>query len=155
VPPLDPTFCIPVEQYEYDAAGLYDILTDFGKRWPKLPLVVSEHGIQTRVSARREENLVRGLEQIERARQAGVDVRGYYEWSVFDNFEWTLGLLPRFGLYTVDDKTYARTATDASKLFGGVASARSVTSEERKKFGGTGPMTKEAGGINAEGLCKN
>ena len=154
VPPLDPTFCVPVEQYEYDPVGLYDILTDFGKRWPKLPLVVSEHGIQTGVAARRGENLVRGLEQIDRARQAGVDVRGYYEWSLFDNFEWTLGLVPRFGLYTVDETTYARTATDASRLFGDIAAARTVTGAQRTQYGGTGPMTKEAGGVNAAGLCK-
>lgn len=154
IPPKDPTFCVPVEQYEYDPVGVYDVLTDFGKRWPSLPLVVSEHGLQTQVAARREENLVRGLERIDRARKAGVDVRGYYEWSAFDNFEWTLGLVPRFGLYTVDDTTFARTPTAASKLFGDIAAVRTVTSAERKQFGGTGPMTKEDGGINLKGLCK-
>jgi beta-glucosidase/6-phospho-beta-glucosidase/beta-galactosidase len=153
-PPLDPTFCVPVMQYEYDPVGLYDILTDFGKRWPTLPLVVSEHGIQTRVAARRAENLVRGLEQIDRARTAGVDVRGYYEWSLFDNFEWALGFVPHFGLYTVDDTTYARTATLGATVFGDIASSRGVTGEERAMYGGTGPMTKEAGGVDSKGLCK-
>jgi beta-glucosidase len=154
VPPLDPTFCVPVMQYEYDPAGLYDILTDFGKRWPSLPLVVSEHGLQTRVDDRRVENLVRGLEQIDRALAAGVDVRGYYEWSLLDNFEWALGFVPRFGLYSVDDTTYARTPTTGSVVFGGIAASRSVTSAQRSQYGGTGPLTPEAGGINSEGLCK-
>jgi beta-glucosidase/6-phospho-beta-glucosidase/beta-galactosidase len=153
VPPLDPTFCVPVMQYEYDPAGLYDILTDFGQRWPKLPLVVTEHGIQTNVGARRAENLVRGLEQIERARQAGVDVRGYYEWSLFDNFEWALGFVPHFGLYSTDDKTYARTPTLGATVLGDVVQARTLTSAQRTAYGGLGPMTKEAGGVNAKGLC--
>lgn len=154
VPPLDPTHCVPIMQYEYDPAGLYEILADSGKRWPKLPLVVTEHGIQTAVGARRAENLVRGLEQIDKARQAGVDVRGYYEWSLFDNFEWALGFAPHFGLYSVDDKTYARTPTLGATVLGDIAESRTVTSDERTKYGGTGPMTKEPGGVNSAGLCK-
>jgi beta-glucosidase len=154
VPPIDPTFCVPVMQYEYDPVGLYDILTDFGKRWPKLPFVVTEHGIQTQVGARRAENLVRGLEQIDRARKAGVDVRGYYEWSLYDNFEWALGFVPHFGLYTVDDRTFARTPTLGATVFGDIIGARALTGAQRSEYGGTGPMTMEAGGINAAGLCK-
>ena len=59
-----------------------------------LPLVVTEAGIATNVGARRTENIVRVLEQIERARADGVDVRGYYHWSLMDNFEWAEGLRP-------------------------------------------------------------
>jgi beta-glucosidase/6-phospho-beta-glucosidase/beta-galactosidase len=155
IPPLDPTYCVPVMQYEYDAAGLYGILVDFGKRWPNLPLVVSEHGLQTNVPERRAENLVRGLEQIDRARQAGVDVRGYYEWALFDNFEWALGLVPHFGLYATDDKTFERTATPSAVLFGDIIESRTLTSAHRVQYGGTGPLTQEAGGVDATGLCKN
>jgi beta-glucosidase len=154
LPPKDETFCVPIMQYEYDPVGLYNILTDFGARWPNLPFIVSEHGIQTRVGARRAENFVRGLEQIDRARKAGVDVRGYYEWSVFDNFEWALGFVPHFGLYTVNDTTYARTPTLGATVFGDVAAARTVTTAQRKQYGGTGPMTPEDGGVDTKGLCK-
>jgi beta-glucosidase len=154
VAPLNPTFCVPVMQYEYDPAGLYGILVDYGTRWPNLPLVVSEHGIQTRVPARRAENLVRGLEQIEKARRAGIDVRGYYEWALMDNFEWALGFVPHFGLYTTNDQTYARTVNLGGTVFGAIAESRTLTSPERAEYGGLGPLTVEPGGVNDKGLCK-
>ena len=48
---------------------------------------------------------MRILEAIARARDDGVDVRGYYHWSLTDNFEWAEGFGPRFGLYSVDYAT--------------------------------------------------
>ena len=155
VPPLDPSFCVPATSYEYDPAGLYGILTDMGSRWPTLPLVVTEGGIATDVGERRAENIVRTLEQIQRAQQAGVDVRGYYHWSLLDNFEWALGFAPHFGLYHVDDTTYARTPTLGATVFGSIAGSRTLTGAQRSQYGGTGPMTAEPnGGPNSAGLCK-
>jgi beta-glucosidase/6-phospho-beta-glucosidase/beta-galactosidase len=154
IPPLDPTYCVPVMSYEYDPEGLYDILADAGARWPTLPLMVTEGGIATDTGARREENIVRSLEQIERAIQSGVDVRGYYHWSLLDNFEWALGFVPHFGLYQVDEQTYARTPTLGATLFGDIIQARQVTSAQRMEYGGDGPLTPEPnGGPNAAGLC--
>lgn len=143
--PLDPTFCVPDMGYEYVAEGLYDVLTDFGARWPDLPLVVSESGIATNVGARRAENVVRALEQIARARDRGVDVRGYYHWSLYDNFEWAEGFVPRFGLYRVDYATYARTATEGATVLARIAAARKLTVADRSKYGGSGAMTPEPG----------
>ena len=80
--------------YEFWAPGLYNVLTDFGTRYKSLPLLVTEAGIATNVGERRAENIVRILEQIDRARQSGVDVRGYYHWSLMDNFEWAEGFAP-------------------------------------------------------------
>jgi beta-glucosidase len=144
LPPLDPTWCVPAMGYEYDAAGVYGILRDFGARWPGLPLVVSESGIATQIGDRRAANVVRALEQIDRARGAGVDVRGYYHWSLFDNFEWALGFVPRFGLYTVDyNNGYTRTATAGATALAEIAAARRVSSGARARWGGLGPMTPE------------
>jgi beta-glucosidase len=49
------------------------------------------------------------LTQLQRATAEGVPVRGYFHWSLLDNFEWTGGLRPRFGLYRVDNATQQRT----------------------------------------------
>jgi beta-glucosidase len=46
---------------------------------------------------------------VERAIEAGVDVRGYYVWSLFDNFEWEQGYASRFGIIYVDFATQRRT----------------------------------------------
>jgi beta-glucosidase/6-phospho-beta-glucosidase/beta-galactosidase len=148
--PTDPTFCVPQMGYEFYPPGLYNVLKDFGTRYPTLPLMVTEGGIATKTGARRAENVVRSLEQIERARNEGVDVRGYYHWSLYDNFEWNEGFVPRFGLYTVDYDTFARTATEGATVLGEIAQARKLTVAQRGKYGGLGPMTPEAG-VDATG----
>jgi beta-glucosidase/6-phospho-beta-glucosidase/beta-galactosidase len=145
LPPADPTFCVPAMGYEYWAAGLHDILLDFATRWPDLPMVVSESGLATEEGRRRAEHVVRSLEQIERARAAGADVRGYYHWSLYDNFEWTEGFTPRFGLYRVDYDSYARQATEGADVLAAIAGARVLTSAQRAALGGEGPMTPEPG----------
>lgn len=143
IPPLDPTHLVPEMGYEHDPAGLYVVLADYSKRWPELPLTVTESGIATRVGARRAEMIVRALEQIDKARKEGADVRGYYHWSIYDNFEWAFGFGPRFGLYSVDFNTYARTPTEGATVLGDIAAARKVTEAQRKKYGGDGAMTPE------------
>jgi beta-glucosidase len=143
IPPLDPTYWVPAMTYEHDPAGLGWVLRDYGKRWADLPLTVTESGIATQIGARRAEMIVRALEQIDAARAEGVDVRGYYHWSIYDNFEWALGFVPRFGLYTVDFNTYARTPTEGATVFGEIAGGRKLTAAQRGKYGGSGPMTPE------------
>jgi beta-glucosidase/6-phospho-beta-glucosidase/beta-galactosidase len=146
VPPTDKSFCVPDMGYEYYPPGLYNVLKDFGTRYPNLPLVVTESGIATRTGERRAENVVRALEQIDRAVQEGIDVRGYYHWSLYDNFEWQEGFTPRFGLYTVDyENGYGRTATLGATVLGDIAEARKLSSAQRSEFGGLGPMTPETG----------
>ncbi|WP_437313549.1 glycoside hydrolase family 1 protein [Sorangium sp. So ce385] len=143
VPPVDETFCVPAMRYEHHAPGLYGALTDLGARYPGLPLVVTESGIATRAGERRAEVVVRALEQIERARGEGVDVRGYYHWSLYDNFEWAEGFAPRFGLYTVDYGSYERTATEGAAVLGEIARGRALTGALRAAYGGEGAMTPE------------
>ena len=143
LPPLDETYLVPDMDYEHYPQGLYGILKDFGARWPDLPLTITEAGIATAVGARRAENTVRALEQIDRAQKEGVDIRGYYHWSLTDNFEWALGYEPHFGLYSVDYTTYERTATLGATVLGDISKGRKLTKEMRSEYGGDGPMTPE------------
>ncbi len=154
LPPKDPTFCVPQMGYEFWAPGLYDVLSDFGSRYKSLPLMVTEAGIASNLGQRRSENIVRILEQIDRARHDGIDVRGYYHWSLMDNFEWAEGFAPKFGLYSVDLGSYARTATAGADTYGAIVGARKLSSSLRQKSGGNGPMTPDPqGGLAASGLC--
>jgi beta-glucosidase len=147
VPPVggDFTKCVPSMHYEYYEPGIYEVLSDYSARWPDLPLTVSESGIATELGRRRAEHVVRSLEQIARARDEGVDVRGYFHWSLFDNFEWAEGFGPRFGLYNVDYATYARTATEGAEALQLIAGGRRLDGTQRHKLGGTGPMSAEPG----------
>src|SRR5262249_28277011 len=130
LPPLDPQSCVPMMGYEVYVPGIYDQLRALSARWPGLPLVLTESGLATAVGERRAQHIVRTLEQVSRARADGVDVRGYYHWSLVDNFEWLSGFAPRFGLYAVDYVTYARTPTVAATVYGEIARARGVSADE-------------------------
>ena len=152
LPAPDPTYCVPRMGYEGYLDGIHDILTAFAARYPTLPLVVTEAGIATDVGKRRAENVVRVLEAVTRARDEGVDVRGYYHWSLTDNFEWAEGFGPHFGLFSVDYGTYARTSTEGADVLGAIAQAREITAEQRATYGGTGPMTVEPG-FAVDPLC--
>jgi beta-glucosidase len=143
--PHDPTYCVPTMGYEFYAPGIYPILTAMAARYPGLPLVVTESGLATDTGARRAENVVRILEQIDRARREGVDVRGYYYWSLYDNFEWAEGFRPHFGLYAVARPGFARTPTEGATVLGAIAGARTLTTAARAQYGGDGPMTPEPG----------
>jgi beta-glucosidase len=143
IPPKDPSYCVPAMQYEHDPEGLYEILVDLGHRWPSLPLLVTESGISTELGERRAQVVVRALEQIDRAKSEGIDVRGYYHWSLMDNFEWALGFKPHFGLYSVDRTTFARTPTKGAEVFGTIASQRKLDGATRKQWGGNGALTPE------------
>ena len=145
LPPTDETWWVPEMRYEYQPQGLRIIIGEMAERYPDLPLVVTEAGIATHVGARRAENVVRTLEQIALAQADGADVRGYYHWSLMDNFEWAEGYGPRFGLYEVDfEGTFERTPTTGAEVLGAIAESRVVTPEQRASYGGLGPMTPES-----------
>ena len=57
------------------------------------------------------------LFQVQRAIQAGIPVKGYFHWSLMDNFEWAHGYAPRFGLVYVDYQTLKRTIKDSGRWF--------------------------------------
>lgn len=143
VPPPDPTHWVPAMRYEYYEPGIYNVLSDFARRWPSLPLTVTESGLATEDGTRRAEHVVRSLEQIHRALDEGADVRGYYHWSLMDNFEWAQGFVPRFGLHRVDFTTYARIPTEGATVLGEIAAARRIPAAMRAQYGGLGPMSPE------------
>jgi len=72
----------------------------------------------------RDERRIRYLKnhiaQVHRAIADGVPVKGYFHWSLMDNFEWALGYAPRFGLVYVDYKTFKRTIKDSGRWFADV-----------------------------------
>jgi beta-glucosidase len=153
LPPSDPTFCVPSMGYEAWADGIGDVLIAFSKRYPGLPMLVTEAGIATKNGARRAANIVRTLQAIARAQQSGADIRGYYHWSLTDNFEC---FTPKFGLFSVDSATLARTATEGATLFRDIAIARTLTVAQQKSYGGVGPMPEEPGFPAIPGeLCGN
>jgi beta-glucosidase len=66
------------------------------------------------------------LSQLQRAASEGVPVRGYFLWSLMDNFEWTSGYTQRFGLYYVDYKSQARTPKLSASFYRDVVARNAV-----------------------------
>jgi beta-glucosidase len=81
------------------------------------PIYVTENGLPDRDDDQRPAFLVAHLREMWKAMQEGIDVRGYYHWSLVDNFEWADGWSLRFGLIEVDPQTQVRRARPSARLY--------------------------------------
>ena len=91
-----------------------------------LPIFVTENGLGSDDDARRCEFISRALRSVEECIADGLDVRGYFYWSLFDNFEWALGYRPTFGLVAVDRATQERTPKPSARHLGAIARANGL-----------------------------
>jgi beta-glucosidase len=66
------------------------------------------------------------LSQLQRATREGVPVKGYFYWSLIDNFEWAVGYGTRFGLVHMDYKTLKRTPKLSAEYFKAMAKENAV-----------------------------
>ncbi|HEX2236433.1 MAG TPA: family 1 glycosylhydrolase [Actinomycetota bacterium] len=82
------------------------------------PVVVTENGIATDDDDRRIAYVERALRAVGRCIEDGIEVRGYFHWSLLDNFEWAHGYAPRFGLVSVDRTTFARAPKPSARWLG-------------------------------------
>lgn len=94
-------------QWDLYPEGLEHVLKEVGryKKW----VFVAEAGLADEHDTHRAWYIRELVAAIERAHDAGVDVRGFMYWSLLDNYEWACGFWPRFGLIAVDRETLART----------------------------------------------
>ena len=83
-----------------------------------LPLYVTENGLPDADDDLRPRFITEHLLRVARAIEDGCPVRGYYHWSLVDNFEWADGWSLRFGLYALDPVTQVRTPRPSAGLYG-------------------------------------
>lgn len=120
--------------WEIDSSTFYDLLVDINERYTLPPCYITENGaaynqdIVNGVIADqpRIDYLRQHLASISTAIQEGVDIRGYFAWSLMDNFEWAEGFKMRFGLIHVDYATQKRTIKQSGHWF------RELTDHHRK-----------------------
>ena len=84
----------------------------------QVPIYVTENGIGTTNDDQRIEYVGRALKGLVNCLEDGLDVRGYFYWSILDNFEWVYGYGPQFGLVSVDRKTQLRTVKPSARFLG-------------------------------------
>ena len=82
-----------------------------------VPLIITENGIATSRDRRKISFMKAHIDTVERCIKKGLDVRGYFYWSLIDNYEWLQGLDARFGLYKVDFDTLERKPTKAALYY--------------------------------------
>ena len=126
--------------WNIDPSGMTELLTDIGSRYPDLPLMVTENGaaFYDEVSAdgrvhdaNRVSYLHRHIDAVGQAIDAGVDVRGYFLWSLLDNFEWSWGYDRRFGIIRVDFDTLERTFKDSAYWYAELIRTNSLPPVDR------------------------
>src|SRR5690606_40401466 len=96
---------------EIHPVGLTELLVRVSRDYTKLPLYVTENGmaeVEGDSDPRRVRYYDEHLQAVLAARDAGADVRGYFAWSLLDNYEWAEGYAKRFGLVHVDYATQQR-----------------------------------------------
>lgn len=100
--------------------GIYHVLKNLKSQ--NLPVYITENGIADAKDDRREEFIIQHLRMVRKAIEEGVDVRGYFYWSLLDNFEMPeiRGFWPRFGLVEVDYKTMSRTIRPSAKVYAAI-----------------------------------
>ena len=111
--------------WEVYPQGLADLLTGIHREYKLPPIYITENGManaDTLVDgqvhdAQRIAYLKGHLEALSRAIAAGVDVRGFFYWSLLDNYEWDSGYDKRFGLVHVDYATQQRTLKDSANWY--------------------------------------
>lgn len=86
--------------------GLYHVLLDL-KKYQK-PIYITENGLADAKDEKRAQFIKDHIYWMKKAMAEGADVRGYFHWSLIDNFEWEKGFAPRFGLIEVDYGTMER-----------------------------------------------
>ncbi|MGC1481378.1 MAG: family 1 glycosylhydrolase [Chthoniobacterales bacterium] len=102
--------------WRIDPQGLYNEIQRVATRYGK-PMMITENGIATPDDSKRIAYVETHLAAIARAIRDGYDVRGYFAWSLADNYEWHYGYEATFGLARMDPKTYDRVLKPSARKF--------------------------------------
>ncbi|HYO88839.1 MAG TPA: glycoside hydrolase family 1 protein [Candidatus Limnocylindrales bacterium] len=120
--PLPPEAGVPVTQmgYEFYPEALEGTIR-YAADYTGSPVIVTENGLGSENDTERIDYVRRALKGVQACLEDGIHVQGYCYWSVFDNFEWTLGYRPKFGLIAVDRETQVRTLKRSAAWLGQIA----------------------------------
>jgi beta-galactosidase len=121
---FNPLTLVPWEDYP---KGIYDVMMSLKARYG-LPMYITETGVDAAADG---EKIARWLstemEWTKRAIKDGADMRGFFYWSLMDNYEWNHGMGMKFGLYAVGtDAAKTRTARSAVGVYKQITSAKDV-----------------------------
>lgn len=99
-----------------------------------VPVYVTENGVADREDRVRPWLIVQAAKAMHGTIADGVDLRGYYHWSLVDDFEWAQGWKLRFGLYALDVASQQRVKRPSARLYGAIARANALSEEMVREF---------------------
>lgn len=111
--------------WEVYPEGIYHCLMDLHKTY-NLPVFILENGIADQGDVKRQAFIKNHLKYVHQAIKEGADVKGYFHWSLIDNFEWKDGFDKKFGLYEVDYNTFERKPRQSAKIYSEICKNNSL-----------------------------
>ena len=101
----------------------------------KKPIYILENGVPDRSDRIRPWVIVNTLQNIGTLLQRGFDIRGYFHWSLVDNFEWNEGWKLRFGLFEIDPQTQRRSARLSARLYRDIVTQNAISDATLEHYG--------------------
>jgi beta-glucosidase/6-phospho-beta-glucosidase/beta-galactosidase len=120
--------------WEIYPQGLREVLEFAGTLG--VPIYITENGLADAADTKRAQYLYDHLTTLQAAIADGVaDVRGYFHWSLTDNFEWASGYYPKFGAFAYDPATGKRSRRPGTKPLRAAAHANAITTSLIRQYG--------------------
>jgi len=113
-------------------AGMYEAL-----KWAhgfNLPILVTENGVEDNLDTLRPRYLVEHLHQVWRAANFNWSIKGYFHWSLVDNFEWERGWTQRFGLWGLNTETQERIRRPSVDLYAAICKENGISSQMVRQY---------------------
>ena len=123
--------------WRIDPEGLYNEIRRVGDRYGK-PMMITENGIATKDDPKRVWYMQNHIAAVGKAIRDGYDVRGYFSWSLADNYEWHYGYKALFGLSHMDPTTYNRVLKPSALTFRKMIRSRKTLSDVSQASGESG-----------------
>jgi len=100
----------------------------------KIPIIITENGIENSADSLRQRYLIQHVHQLWRAVNHNHPVKGYFHWTLIDNFEWERGWTQRFGLWELDLATQTRRKRPSADLYTEICRENGLSSEMVERF---------------------
>jgi len=114
--------------------GLFDTIKWGMRLFPNLPILVTENGVEDADDHMRPRYLAQHIHQMWRAVNFNWPVKGYFHWSLVDNFEWERGWTQRFGLWGLDVETQKRIKRPSADFYAEICKENGLSSEMVSKY---------------------
>lgn len=106
-------------------------------RWAlslNIPIIITENGVNDAEDLLRPRYLIQHLHQVWKAVNFNFPVKGYFHWTLVDNFEWDRGWTQRFGLWALDVNTQVRTKRPSANLYAEICKQNGIVSDTVNKY---------------------